>query len=248
MLFDRNPGLTVLSDKLHVRDFVANKAGNDCLVPLIWEGDNPEEIPFNKFPLKFVIKATHGCHYTVIVHDKSSLDQKAIILQLKNWLGENYCEDRFLGVEWAYKNVAPRIIVESFLHDQGKTPLDYKFFCFHGRAEFLLITFDRFGDLSEKHFDRDFIPLDLLNGAKQQLGEVRKPENYEKMVQLAENLASEYDFMRVDLYNIGGKIYFGEMTCYPAGGEARFIPREYDFKFGSKWESSIYLQHSRRLY
>jgi hypothetical protein len=235
MLFDRNPRWTMLSDKLRVRDYVAQKIGSEYLIPLLWTGDKPEEIPFDELPTKFVIKTTHGCRYNVIVKDKTRLNRAKTVQQLKKWLRENYCQDYLLGTEWAYKNIQPTIIVEVFVEDNGNVPTDYKFFCYSGRAEYVQISIDRFGDASEKILDSDLNPLDLYNGLKLFPGTVVRPVNYGDMVRIAESLAQEYDFIRVDLYSVGGRIYFGELTCYPAAGLARFVPRTYDFLFGEKW-------------
>jgi hypothetical protein len=107
MLFDRDPKWTMFSDRLRARDYVANKVGGEYLVPLLWTGDKPEEIPFDKLPLKFVIKTNHGCGYNIFVRDKTQLGQTRAKRQLKKWLGENFCEDKFLGTEWGYKNIRP---------------------------------------------------------------------------------------------------------------------------------------------
>lgn len=237
MLFDRDLLWTTLSDKLLVRDYVAQKVGSEYLIPLLWSGDKPDEIPFGELPLKFVVKANHGCYYNIIVKDKTQLDQTKARRQLRQWLGENFGQDRVLGTAWAYKNIKPAIIVESFLDNNGSVLLDYKFFCYSGRAEFLQINFDRFGDPYEKFFDRNFNPLDLWQGTKQYPAKVMRPDNYEDMVRVAESLAGNLDFIRVDLYNVGGRIYFGELTCYPGGGSIPFIPRKYDYLFGEKWRS-----------
>jgi len=239
MLFDRNPQWTMLSDKLRMRDYVTDKVGNKYLVPLLWSGNKPEEIPFDELPLKFVIKTNHGCGYNIIVKDKTQLNQAKTIFQLNKWLGENFCQDRALGTEWAYKNIKPRIIVESFLDDNGNVPVDYKFFCFSGRTEFIQMNFDRFGDPYEKTFDRDFNPMDLWQGTKQYPGKVMRPENYEDMIRVAELLAGNLDFIRVDFYNVGGRIFVGELTCYPGGGRIVWIPRRYDFLLGEKWKSEF---------
>lgn len=235
MLFNRNYQWTIFCDKLCVREYVKKKVGIYYLIPLFWYGSEPEDIPFNNLPNKFVIKTNHGCKYNIIVKDKTKLNQSVVIIQLKKWLRENYCDDKFLGIEWGYKNIIPKIIIEKFIEDKGGIPLDYKFFCFSGKVEYLLITFDRYGDPYEKHFDKKFQPLDLWNGCKQFPGKVEKPKNYDEMIQIAEILSQGLDFIRVDLYNIDGRIYFGELTCYPSGGSDRFIPREYDFLFGKKW-------------
>jgi len=235
ILFDRKPLWTTLSDKWRVREYVANKIGCEYLVPVLWRGDKPEEIPFDDLPSKFVIKTNHGCKYIIIVKDKKRMDRTKVKLQLEKWLGENFCQDKFLGNEWAYKNIKPIIMVESFLDNNGKEPEDYKFFCFSGRAEFLQMNFDRFGDASENFYDRDFNQLEVWNGTKSYKGKVVCPNNYVEMVKVAESLAEDLDFIRVDLYNVRGRIYFGELTCYPGGGAIPFVPRKYDFLFGEKW-------------
>lgn len=235
MLFDRDTRWTMLSDKWLVREYVANKVGKKYLVPVIWQGDRPEEIPFDQFPLKFVIKTNHGCGYNIIVKDRTQLNQNKARKQLKKWLSENFCLDRVSGTAWAYKNIRPTIIVESFLDDNGNVPLDYKFFCFSGRVEYLQVSIDRFGDASERILDRDFNPLNLYNGVRLYKGKIVCPDNYQEMVQVAETIAQGFNFIRVDLYSVNKRIYFGELTCYPAGGMARFIPRKYDFIFGEKW-------------
>lgn len=236
MLFDRNPKLIMATDKLAVREYVADKLGHEFLIRLIWEGDKAEDIPFSELPFKFVIKTNHGCGYNIIVKEREQLDQAKAITRLSKWLNENFCQDRYLGIEWAYKNIRPKIFIEAFLDDSGRIPLDYKFFCFSGRVEFILMTFDRHKDPFEKHFDRDFTPLDLWNGCRQYPGKVERPENFVQMLDVAEKLAAGFDFIRVDLYNLAGQIFFGELTPYPGGGFARFVPRKYDFVFGEKWK------------
>lgn len=236
MLFDRDPQWTMLSDKLLVRDYVAGKVGNQYLIPLLWKGDRPEDIPFDELPSKFVIKTNHGCGYNIIVKDKTQIDKAMTIRKLKKWLGKNYCQDKYLGNGWAYKHIRPTVLVESFLEKNGGVPEDYKFFCFSGQAEFLQVSFDRFGDASETILDRSFNPLDLYNGVKLYPGTVKRPDNYEEMLRLADSLALGFDFIRVDIYSVGGRLCFGEFTCYPAGGRAKFIPRKYDFLFGEKWK------------
>ncbi len=235
MLYSRDPLFTMLSDKLLVRDYVTRKVGSDFLIPLLWQGENPAEIPFDRLPLNFVIKSNHGCGYNLIINNKTQLICEQAIALLKKWLGENFCDDKYAGTEWAYKHIKPRIIVESMLENDGKAPVDYKFFCFSGRVEYVQISLDRFGPASERICDRELTPLNLWNGVRLFEGEIVQPGNYREMVGLAEQLAEDLDFIRVDLYSTNDHVYFGEMTCYHAGGLAPFIPRAYDFVFGEKW-------------
>ncbi|MFC2168345.1 ATP-grasp fold amidoligase family protein [Acidobacteriota bacterium] len=236
MLFDRDPRWTMVSDKYRVRDYVESILGKEYLIPLLWKGDNPEEIPFSKLPSSFVIKTNHGCGYNIITKDKSLLNKQKTVQQLNKWLSENYSQKYYMGIEWAYKNIMPTVIVESFLEDNGNVPQDFKFFCYSGRAEFIQVSFDRFIDASERILDRNFKPLELYNGLKLYQGEIVPPSNYKEMIHVAESLSREFNFMRVDLYNVGERIYVGELTCYHAGGEAIFIPRKYDYVFGEKWK------------
>jgi len=236
MLYDRNPLLTFLSDKLKVRDHIARTVGHEHLVPLIWSGDDPEEIPFSELPQKYVIKTNHGCGYNIIVKDGAELDKEKTKNQVRKWLSENYCQDHLIGLEWAYKNINPTILVESFLDDHGKEPVDFKFFCFSGRSEYLQMNFDRFSNPSEKTFDRELRPLDLWQGFEQHQGPIKVPHNISEMLQVAESLAGNLDFIRVDMYNVDGRIFIGELTCYPGGGRIRWIPRTYDYVLGDKWK------------
>lgn len=239
-LYDRNPLLTLISDKLRVRDYVADKVGNDYLIPLLWNGDKPEEIPFDELPLMFVIKTNHGCAYNIIVEDKTQLDCAKVRKQLNTWLRENFGEDTTIGIGWGYKNIKPTIMIESFIGEKGKAPVDYKFFCFSGRMEFFKIDFDRFDGHSEKFFDRNLKKLNLVEvGLKQYLGEISLPDNFKDMISLAESLSEGFDFIRVDLYSVENRIYFSELTPYPGGISAKFEPDSFDYVFGEKWKQKI---------
>ena len=244
LLYERNPILTMISDKYRVRDYVAAKVGCDYLVPLLWSGDKPDEIPFDALPLPFIIKLNHGCDYNIVVNDKTQFDHKEIILQLKEWMHENFGQDYALGNAWGYKNIIPHIIIELFLGDNEKAPEDFKFFCFSGRVEFFKMDFDRFTDHSIKYFDRDLRALDLIEvGLKLYQGKIDIPENISEMIRVAESLSKGFGFIRVDLYNINSKIYFGELTSYPGGISDRFEPDSYDYMFGDKWKGDGIYSH-----
>ena len=107
MLHERNPLFTLISDKLLVRDYVAEKIGNEYLIPMLWSGDKSEEIPFDELPLRFVIKTNHGCGYNIIVKDNNERDHDKEKMQLKKWLDENFCQDKCLGIAWGYRNIKP---------------------------------------------------------------------------------------------------------------------------------------------
>jgi hypothetical protein len=236
MLYSRDPKWTYITDKLKVREFVSERIGVDYLIPLLWSGKRPEDIPFEKLPEKFFIKTNHGCEYNILVKDRNKLSIRQLQSQLNTWLKENFCTDYFLGTQWAYKNIDPQIIIETFINDNGKSPDDYKFYCFSGRVEYLLMIGDRFGPIKKQFFTRDLKPIDIRRDSGKLEDDYQFPKNYKEMIRVAEALSAGFDFIRVDLYNVKGKIYFGELTCYPAGGLAPFIPREWDFIFGEKWK------------
>lgn len=236
MLHDRDQRLTLISDKLQVRDYVSQRIGNEFLIPLLWSGDDPNKIPFDKLPLRFVIKTNHGCGYVIIVNDKTQVDQKYVRQQLKIWLNTNFAQDKYLGIAWGYKNIKRTIIVESFIGESGKVPLDYKFYCFSGCVEFVTVHYNRFGGHKTRSLDRNFEPYDFRYDFDQWEGECQCPENFEKMVCIAETLSGEFDFMRVDLYSIGPNIYFSELTPYPGGVSTKFLPLNRDYILGEKWQ------------
>ncbi|NPV51854.1 MAG: glycosyltransferase [Candidatus Methanofastidiosum sp.] len=235
MLHNRDPLLTLISDKLLVRDFVASRIDTQYLIPLLWSGSLPNNIPYSYLPKKFVIKTNHGCGYVILVKDKNRLVREEVNRLLLSWLRTNFCTDTYLGSEWAYKHITPRIIVEQFIGDSDKAPEDYKFYCFHGKVEFLTVHYGRFAEHKTRSFDRNFQPYDFKYDFDQWEGYCEKPINFVEMVRIAELLAADFDFMRVDLYNVNGKIYFGELTPYPGGVSTKFLPRYRDYYLGSLW-------------
>jgi len=238
MLNERDSIFTLISDKLRVRDYMANKVGSEYLVPILWSGEDPNNIPFDELPLKFVIKTNHGCKYNIIVKDKTQLDYIKIKWQLKKWLSENYGQDKFLGIAWGYRNIRPCIMIESFIEENGKAPVDYKFYCFSGRVEVLTLHLDRFEGYKTRAFNRNFEVYEFGPDFKQYNGKCKRPRNFKAMVQLAETLSEGFDFMRVDLYSVENQIYFSELTPYPGGVSSilGFDVASMDYVLGEKWK------------
>jgi hypothetical protein len=160
-LYDRDPKWTQFSDKLRSRDYIAERLGPDYLVPLLWSGTDPDAIPFDDLPVSMVIKTNHGSGFNIIVDDKKRVDRSAVRKQLASWLNENYCESRIVGMEWGYKHVPPRIMVEAFVGSDGEPPPDHKFYCYSGRAEFIQLLQGRFKVHRSAFFDRDFTQLPM---------------------------------------------------------------------------------------
>jgi hypothetical protein len=245
MLHARDPLLTLICDKLRVREYVAARVGAQHLVPLHWSGDTADRIPFASLPSQFVLKTNHGAGYNIVARDKAELDLPTATRQLERWLAANYCDDTYLGIEWGYKHVAAAIMAEHFLDENGRCPIDYKFWCFAGRVEFVLLHYDRFGRHRTVAVDRHFEPYDFNIGERVPItdfqdletwkGQPARPENFDAMLDVAERVSVGLDFVRVDLYSIAGRIYFGEFTAYPGGVSISIYPPSRDRHLGSLW-------------
>ncbi|UJH66828.1 ATP-grasp fold amidoligase family protein [Allomuricauda sp. SCSIO 65647] len=225
--------LTQLVDKYEVRSYVEEKIGKQYLNELIAVYEKTNQVDFEALPKKFVMKATHGFHFNIIVKDKEQLNKTRAKYLLRKWMGKNQYYRG--GLEWAYKNVKPRIIVEKFLEEIGKpTVNDYKFFCFSGKPKFVQIDMERGIQDLRCYYDLDWQKLPFTTQQNKFFeGSLEKPKNFELMVDLAAKLADNFPFVRVDFYNIEGTIYFGEMTFYPTDGRKEFIPQKYNQILGS---------------
>lgn len=227
-VFYRPMILSKLVDKYEVRDYVKEKVGKKYLNQLIGVYDNPREVDFDKLPSKFVLKATHGYHFNLLVRDKTKLNRRKAKFLMYKWLSKNQYKRG--GLEWAYKHAKPRIIVEEYLEEIGKEDInDYKFFCFNGVPQLLHVDIDRGTKHSRAYYDMDWNKLPIKHDSIAFIeGETEKPKNFSEMVSVASKLAGNFPFVRVDLYNLNEKIIFGEMTFYPADGRLEFIPQEYN--------------------
>jgi len=224
--------LNQLVDKYAVRTFVEEKIGAQYLNEVYGVYNKAEDIPFDGLPNQFVIKATHASSYNLIVHDKTKLNIPKALKLFKKWLSKN--QYYRMGQEWAYRDVPPRLVVEKFLKEEGKCSLvDYKFYCFDGKAKFIDVHLDREEDHKQGCFDLDFTPLPFTKGSKQCISNnIEKPTNLDEMVKLSEILAQQLPFVRVDFYSVNGKTIFGEMTFYPADARNKFYPLEYNTIIG----------------
>ena len=225
---------TILVDKYRVKKYIADLIGEEYVIPLLGKWHNPEDIDFNQLPEQFVIKCNHNCGGMCICKDKSQLDITKIKKELKKSLKEDYY---LLGREWPYKNVKRCVFAEKYVVDESDSELkDYKFFCFNGEPDFFKIDFDRFVNHKANYYDLDWniLPFEEKVCPPMPNKHIPKPTNFEKMVELARILAKGWPFVRVDFYNVNGKIYFGEMTFFPASGLGVFKPEEADLMIGEK--------------
>lgn len=230
-LYDRKPEYTRMVDKYEAKIYASNVIGDEYIIPTLGIYDSVEDIDFNKLPDQFVLKCTHDSGGIVICKDKSQLDIGAAKEKLKKYLKRRYYNE---SREWPYKNVHPRIIAEKYMVDESGTELkDYKFFCFDGAAKSLFIATDRGIDTRFDFYDMNFNHLPFKNGHELAIKPIVKPRNFEKMVELVNILSQGIPHLRIDLYNINGKIFFGEYTFSHWSGMMPFEPEEWDYNFGS---------------
>lgn len=216
---------TELADKYEVREFVRSAIGEKYLIPLIGVYSSVDEIDFDALPNEFVLKLTKGSGYNLIVKDKSKLDISGAKAVLSNWLKVNPYyfsrERQYLGT--------PRLVCEQMLE---YNITDYKFFCFNGKAVFVELYMDRFGNHKKLFYDMNWERVPFTTAGDVCEINVEKPEQFDEMREIAEKLAEDMAFVRVDLYLHDSNIYFGELTFYPAGGYTPITPREYEIVLG----------------
>ena len=231
-LYDRNPLYTTLVDKYLVKEYVSKIIGNQYIIPSLGVWSKFDDIDFNLLPEQFVLKCTHDSGGLVICKDKSNFDiKKARMIINKSLKCKYYKSYR----EWPYKNVVPRIIAETYMEDEFGELKDYKFFCFNGKVKSLFIASDRQNeeeDTKFDFFDENFNHLSFTNGHPNAKKMPKKPVMFEEMIKLAETLSKGFPHVRVDLYEVGKKIYFGEMTFFHWSGLVSFNPESWDYKFG----------------
>lgn len=222
-----------VSCKYRVRDFVAERVDDDILTELYHVTEDPETIPFDDLPDQFVVKATHGQGMNVLVKDKSEVDFEAVRTDCRNWLREPF------GVhqrEYWYREITPRIVVEELLQNEdGSVPEDYKFYVFDGEVQYVHVDENRFGEHERRFYDASWNALDFRRTYP--LAAVsEEPPNFERMKSIAEALAADFEFARIDLYDLGSDgVAFGEITLAPGSGHARFDPKAADFELGACW-------------
>lgn len=233
-LHNTNPLLSTLVDKYEAKSYVSKMIGEEYIIPTIGIWDSFDEIDFSMLPNQFVLKCTHDSGGLVICKDKGSLDLSAAKAKIDSAKRNNYF---WLGRETPYKKVVPRIIAEPYLEDHRDKELrDYKFFTFNGVVRSLFVASDRTNPNEETKFDffdRDYNHLPIINGHPNARVIPHKPDNFEKMIELAETLGKDFPHVRVDFYEVDGKIYFGELTFSHFSGFIPFEPEEWDFTFGS---------------
>lgn len=234
-LYNRKPDYTMMVDKLGVREYISKTIGDEYLVPLLGVWDNFDDINFDDLPKKFVLKCTHDSGGLIICNDKDKLDIKEARKKINKSLKRNYY---YNCREWPYKNVKPRIICEELLETQdGCLPNDYKFHCFNGQPDNVMVCIERSSG-NPKFFFFDY-KWSLLRYNKSGINAPKnftlsKPKKIDEMFKIAKILSKDLPFVRVDLYCEGDKIYFGELTFFPQSGFDSNLLKETDILFGDK--------------
>lgn len=232
-LHDHNPEYTRMVDKYEAKNYVANIIGEEYIIPTLAVWEKAEDIDFDKLPDKFVLKATHDSGRVIICKDKSKLNKEEAIAEMKKSLKRDFYA---VTREWPYKNVKPRIIAEELLEpNDGNDISDFKVHNFNGIPKFILVCKDRFKEagLTEDFFDTNWNHIEVKRPGYPNASVLEnKPEELEKMLQISEKLSKDFPFIRTDFYSLEDKLYFGEITLYPASGAFPFEPEYYDDIFG----------------
>lgn len=232
---NRESEYTIMVDKYKVREYISETIGEQYLIPLLGVWDSPDEINFDILPDEFVLKCNHNSGLGMcICKNKSTLNIEKVKQDLSNGLNENYY---LLYREWPYKNVEKKIIAEKYMSDQGKELQDYKIHCFNGIPKIILVCRDRFSDtgLTEDFFDIEWNHLNISReNCKHSVDKIKAPKNLKLMLRLARILSENIPFVRIDFYEINGKVYFGEITFFPASGLKKFIPEKWDIDLGNE--------------
>ena len=234
-LYNRDVLYQTIVDKIKVKDYVSSIIGEKYIIPTLFIYDDVNEIDFSELPDRFVLKTNNGGgnNGVVVCKDKLMFDEKKAIKKLKSSLDYDiYLKTR----EWPYYGIDKKVFAEVFMEDHKyKELIDYKFYCFNGRAEYCQVITNRNSDETIDFYDRNWVhqPFYGLNPyAKNALELMEKPSKYEEMLFIADKLSTIAPFLRVDLYFINSEIYFGEMTFFPNSGVGRFTPSEWDYKLG----------------
>ena len=231
-LHDRKNIYTQMVDKHEVKALVRDMIGEEYVVPEYGCWDHFDDIDFDALPDKFVLKCTHDSGGIYICKDKSRMDKAAVKEFMEKRLGRNsYIFER----EWPYKNVKPRILAEKYIEEIASDDLkDYKFFCFDGNVPYLFVASERMGDSETKFdfFDREYNHLDLINGHPNAAVIPEKPRNFDLMLELSEKMSKGIPQVRIDFYDTGEHVYFGEFTFSHWGGTKPFEPEKWDRIFG----------------
>ena len=235
-LYYRNEKMPICVDKYRVREYLESKGLSNILVKLYGVYEKVEDIPFETLPNKFVLKTSNGSGTNIICRDKNKLSKEKILANVNKFLKQSSAS---AGREWAYAMGVPKVIIEELLEDHNSLDgaiWDYKYLCFNGKPEYVVLDIDRFTNHKRNIYDVEWIDQHAISDHPCIDDRTfEKPKNYERMVEIATKLSEDFPAVRVDLYNINGRIYFGELTFFPWSGYVQFNPDSFDFEMGKKF-------------
>ena len=228
--------MPICVDKYRVREYLESKGLSNILVKLYGVYEKVEDIPFETLPNKFVLKTSNGSGTNIICRDKNKLSKEKILANVNKFLKQSSAS---AGREWAYAMGVPKVIIEELLEDHNSLDgaiWDYKYLCFNGKPEYVVLDIDRFTNHKRNIYDVEWIDQHVISDHPCIDDRTfEKPKNYERMVEIATKLSEDFPAVRVDLYNINGRIYFGELTFFPWSGYVQFNPDSFDFEMGKKF-------------
>lgn len=233
-IYDRNPMYTVLVDKVKVKDWVAERIGQKYIIPTLAVYARAEDIDLTTLPNQFVIKCNHNSGLGMLIcRNKNAIDESSLRRNLKKGLKENYYR---ISKEWPYRDVHRKILVEQFMENEGESDLaDYKWFCFNGKPTYCQVIRNRNTNETIDFYDVDWNHMEFVGltpGVKNGTIGVERPSKLDEMLDIATKLSAGLSFSRIDLYNINGDVYFGEITFFPNSGFGKFYPEEWNYKLG----------------
>ena len=240
-VYPKDPLVSKCAGRVGVREYVKEKGYENLLIKTYGVFDRFEDIDFDKLPNAFALKTTHSSQMNYICFDKSKLNYEELKKKFNKWLKTNYGK---LTVELHYSPIKPQIIIEELMLDNGKLPTEYKIHVFNGKAKSLYVVTSRGIDIRYNNYYIDWTPFDgsQFNGWKKTDYPLEKPNNFDEMIKISEDLASPFPFVRVDLYDINGTVYFSELTFTPAKGTLILDDDKCDFEMGEWLDISKYMK------
>jgi len=232
-LYQHNPLFPLFSDKIAVKAEIAHLIGEQHIIETLWTGDTPEAIPFDDLAPPYVVKVNHSTGGILFVRTPQDVKQEMIVSSMRRQLRLSH--GRRLR-EWGYLGIQPRVLIERMVETpSGDLPEDYKFFVYHGRVHFIQFDCDRPRGLKLNFYDRAWNLLPAKLRYPRTSAPIPRPANLAQMIEMAEKIGAQFDFVRVDLYSSPQGILFGEVTFYPNAGLEPFTPAEWDMTFGEPW-------------
>ena len=240
-LYDSTPLKSKCADKVLVHEYCKEKLGEDICIPIIKTYDKAEDIKWDELPDRFVIKCNHGSGMNIIVKDKSKLDKGAARAKLAKWMKEDFSFRN--GYEMHYHAIKRKILVEQFMEDGHPDLVDFKIFCFNGEPKLCLVIGNRSSKTQSyrNYYDMDFNFVNLSKTKNKNNPKIKdkKPEHFEEMKEYAKKLSEDFKFVRVDFYEIGGKVYLGELTFTPAAGLFNYTDKKKEIEIGNLLDLGI---------